>query len=371
MVFNLSLRRVTFFALLLSLASCAQAPQNQATQPPADSPNSAPASSNLPTVVATHTVLCDLTKQIAAQSVNLKCLIAPRADPHVYQPTPDDRKAIETAQIVLYGGYNFEPELIKLIKATSNAVPKVPVDELAVPKPQQFEEDGKLETDPHVWHNAQNKVQMAKVISEELSKLQPAQAQQYAANAQKVTTELTQVDGWIKTQVATIPIASRKLVTTHDAMGYYSKAYGIPVEGALGGISTEEAPTATRVKKLVSTIQADQVPTIFTELSINPKLIEAVAKEANVKVSNQELYADGLGEPGSDGDTYQKMLISNTQAIVQGLGGQFTPFQAQSFLNLTRLYRTAIKTVAPVESSDAPYSYRSYRHSQRFLEKAA
>ncbi|MGA7937455.1 MAG: zinc ABC transporter substrate-binding protein, partial [Kovacikia sp.] len=136
--------------------------------------------------------------------------------------------------------------------------------------------------------------------------------------------ELTQLHSWIKSEIGTIPPAQRKLVTTHEAFGYYSKAYSIPIEGALQGISTEEKTTPTRVKVLVKTIEAAKVPTIFAETAINPKLIESVAKEANVKVSDQALSGDGLG---AEGTTYQQMLIGNTKAIVEGLGGNYTPFQ--------------------------------------------
>lgn len=284
-------------------------------------------SGSVPLVVATNSVVCDLTRQIAATTVNLKCLIEPGADPHVYQPKPEDRKAIEQAKLILYGGYDFEPGLIKLIKATSNPAPKVAVHELAVPNPQKFEEDGKTVIDPHVWHNAQNGVAIAKVIGENLSKLEPNNASLYSNNTQKITSEISQIDTWIKSQIATIPAKSRKLVTTHDALGYYASSYGIPSEEALGGISTEEAPTATRVKDLVKNIKTTSVPTIFAETTINPKLITAVARDANVKVSNRELFADGVGEKGSEGDTYQKMLIANTRTIVEGLGGKYTPFQ--------------------------------------------
>ena len=128
-------------------------------------------------------------------------------------------------------------------------------------------------------------------------------------------------------QIATIPLKQRKLVTTHDAFGYYSKAYGIPIEGALGGISTEEAPTPARVGALAIYIKKQGVPTIFAETTINPKLIEAVAKEAKVKVSDRELFADGLGENGTEGETYQGMLIANTRTIVEGLGGKYTNFK--------------------------------------------
>jgi manganese/iron transport system substrate-binding protein len=279
-----------------------------------------------PKVLATTTVICDLTKQIAAHTVDLTCPIKPSSDPHIYEPTPSDRKSIEEAKLILYGGYNLEPSLIKLIRSTSNA-DKIAVNEAAVPHPQTFQEDGKIEPDPHVWQNAQNGVRIVEIIQRSLAKVAPANAALYAKNAKAIVSEISQVDGWIKSQIATIPLSSRKLVTTHDALGYYSKAYGIPVEGALGGINTEEKPTATRIKTLVKLIQDAKVPTIFAERTINPKLIEAVAKDAKVKVSDRELFADGLGEAGSEGETYQKMLISNTRAIVQGLGGIYAPFK--------------------------------------------
>lgn len=332
---------LTALSLLLGLSGCGTTSQTQSTSSsPATPAVSAPATTgDRPLVIATSTDVCDITKQIAADTVDLKCLIAPGQDPHEYVPKPEDSKAIEQAKLILYGGYNFEPQLIKLIEATSNPAPKIAVHEVAVPNPQQFEDDGKTVTDPHVFHNAKNGAQIAEVISKNLSQLEPNNASVYAENTRKLTDELTQIDAWIKSEIATIPAAQRKLVTTHDAFGYYSKAYGIELAGALQGISTEEKPTPTRVTELVKGIKAAGVPTIFAENTINPKLIEAVAKEADVKVSDRELFGDGLGEAGSGAETYQKMLITNTQTIVQGLGGTYTPFQPKtsSLLNLTHL----------------------------------
>ena len=283
---------------------------------------------NLPLVVATNSVTCGLTQEIAANTIDLKCLIEPGADPHLYQPKPEDSKAIEQAQLILYGGYNFESGLIKLIKATSNPAPKVAVHEIGVPKPQQLEEDGQTVTDPHVWHNAQNGIRIANAIADSLSKAFPNNTAKYTSNTKQLTGELKQIDTWIKSQIQTIPPGQRKLVTTHDAMGYYANAYGIPIEGALQGISTEERPTAARVAELVKDIRKSGVPTIFAEKTVNPQLIEAVAREANVKVADRELYADGLGEPGTDGDTYPKMLVANTRTIVEGLGGSYAAFES-------------------------------------------
>lgn len=333
------IKSIAAVAFTLGLIGCSSVSQtSQPTPTPALKDASVSQTGTSPTpsvggkgslVVATNTVTCGLTQEIAGDTIDLKCLIAPGSDPHVYQPKPEDSKAIEQAKLILYGGYNFEPGLIKLIKATSNSAPKVAVDEIAVPKPQQFEEDGKTVTDPHVWHNAQNGIAIAQTISKELVKLAPNNAATYTSNTQKLTSEISQVDTWIKSQIVTIPPKQRKLVTTHDAFGYYSKAYGIPIEGALQGISTEEAPTAKRVGELTKDIKKSAVPTIFAETTINPKLIQAVAKEANVKVSDRELFGDGLGEKGSEGDTYPKMLIANTRTIVEGLGGKYTEFQGK------------------------------------------
>ena len=294
-----------------------------------------------PRVVATSSVICDLVKTIAKsgatpdgfpvlknahqeKTIDLKCLIKAGTDPHVYQPTPEDRKAIEEAQLILYSGYDFEKTLIKLIHASTKGGQKVAVAEIAVPKPQTFEEDGQAVTDPHVWHNAKNGIAMVKIIEEKLSQLEPNRKVAYQQTANKLNQRIDKIDSWIKTSIATIPVRQKRLVTTHDALGYYSKAYNIPIIGALQGVSTEEKPTPKRIRELVDIIRAAKVPTIFVEVSNNRVIMQTVAKEAKVKISPNEIYADGLGERGSSGDTYPKMLIANTKNIVQGLGGKLT-----------------------------------------------
>ncbi|PZU98457.1 MAG: metal ABC transporter substrate-binding protein [Pseudanabaena sp.] len=343
----------TLAAIATSLGACSvTSDTNSPVSSTAQTPTSSPVAKteNLPLVVATNSVACGLAEQIAGNTINLKCLIAAGTDPHIYQPNPDDRKAIDSAQLILYGGYDFEPSLIKLIQASSNPAPKIAINEVAVPNPimtadghshshegdhdhDKDEKKSEGETkaaDPHVWNDAENGIKITQSISKSLSELRPDQAAMYSTNTAKLVDELTQIDAWIKTQIATIPEGSRKLITTHDALGYYAQAYGITIEGALNGLSTDEQPTPTRVKELVDVIKSSQVPTIFAEVSINPKLINTVAKEANVKVSERELYADGLGAQGSEAATYAGMLIANTRTIVEGLGGKFTPFQPKN-----------------------------------------
>ncbi|MCM0593300.1 MAG: zinc ABC transporter substrate-binding protein [Gloeotrichia echinulata IR180] len=281
---------------------------------------------NLPQVVATTSVLCDLTKQVAGKTINLTCLIPPGKDPHLYEPTPLDSQAIERANLILYNGYNFEPGLIEIIKSTKSSAPKIAVGQLAVPKPQQFQQNGKRVIDPHLWHDAKNAIRMVDVINSNLGKLAPSNAKAYNGKAKKIKNELTKLDSWVKARIATIPSNQSKLVTSHDGLGYYANAYGISLAGSLQGISTEQKPTDRRIKNLVIDIEQTKVPTIFAENIVNPKLIQSVAKQANVKVSQRELYVDGIGEPGSEGGTYQKMMVSNTRTIVEGLGGTYLIF---------------------------------------------
>ncbi len=340
---NLKLKTLASLAIGMSLAGCAiasqrpEATETVVTEPPASG-------QNLPEVVATTSVICDLTRQLAAETINLNCLVAPGEDPHLYQPLPEDRKAIDRANLILYGGYNFEPSLIRLIKATKNQAPKIAVHEVAVPNPiigqphshgdhdhdhetTEKHSAGETAPDPHVWHNAENGIRMVEVIADALKNLSPSDTSLYEINAAKIKNELTQIHRWIGESIATIPPGQRQLVTTHDALGYYVQAYGLKFKGALSGLSTEEAATASRIGSLVQEIKSSGVPTIFAESSVNPRLVEQVAREANVQVSPRRLYADGLGKPGTEADTYQKMLKHNTGAIVQGLGGQEQAFQ--------------------------------------------
>ncbi len=288
-------------------------------------------------VVATTSVLCNLTAEIAVDTVDLTCLLPAGADPHAYQAKPETAKTIANAQLILYNGYNFEPSVIKLVQNVSTSATKIAIAETAIPQPLM----GELEPhghkansnsqvpDPHVWHHALNGVKMAEAIKINLAKLSPENADLYATNTKKITTELQQVDSWIKGAIATIPVEKRKLITTHDALSYYANAYNIPIEGALSGITTEEQPTPTRIAELVGIIRTSKVPTIFAEVTVNPRLITTVAKEANVKIADRAIFSDGLGEKGTEGETYLGMLKANTRTIVEGLGGKYTPFQSK------------------------------------------
>lgn len=277
-----------------------------------------------PKVVSTSTIIADLTEQIGGDEIDHQGILQPGADPHVYEPVPQDSIALEKADLILYNGYNLEPGLIKLMKAASTSGKKVAVGEVI--KPLDFQYKGQTQPDPHVWGTAKNAILMVNKIRDELIALSPEDAVIFNKNATQLTEELTQLDRWIQQQIATIPPQNRKLVTTHDAFQYYAHAYGLEVIGTLIGISTEEQPSAKTVKTLANSIQTTGVPAIFAETTINPKLITTVAEESGVKLAPEQLYSDSIGSPGSEGDSYVKMLVKNTKTIVEALGGKYTPF---------------------------------------------
>jgi manganese/iron transport system substrate-binding protein len=268
-------------------------------------------------VVSTSTIIANLTETVGGEAIQQVGILKPGDDPHVYEPVPKDIEVLEKADLIIYNGYHLEPALIRLIEAAGIRGDKLAVGE-TVP-PLQTQKEGNKVPDPHVWGNAENGIIMVNTIRDKLSELSPENAAKFQENAALLTTELAELHNWIKTQIATIPENQRYLITTHDAFAYYSNAYDIPVAGTLIGISTEEQPSAQTLKNLVSEIQRLGVKAIFAETTINPSLIETVAKEAKVELAPNKLYSDSLGVPGSDADTYIKMLKTNTLNIVKAL----------------------------------------------------
>ncbi|MEB3289157.1 MAG: zinc ABC transporter substrate-binding protein [Leptolyngbya sp.] len=279
--------------------------------------------SGKPAVVATSTIIADWAEEIGGDQIALTSILQPGSDPHVYEPVPADSVAFEQADLILYNGYNLEPGLIRLLNAAGANAQHLAVGEV-VP-PLQLDKEGQSVPDPHVWGDVSNGVPMVEAIRDALIDLAPDQAETFTANAAAYIEELNQLHDWIEAQTATIPPNQRQLVTTHDAFQYYAHAYGLTVAGTLIGISTEEQPSAQTVQQLVTVIRDLGVPAIFAETTLNPQLITTVAQEAGVTLANQHLYADSIGEPGSEGDSYLHMMAANTRAIVENLGGTVTP----------------------------------------------
>jgi manganese/iron transport system substrate-binding protein len=300
----------TFCVLSFSLLSCSGSTTSK--------------SSNKPLVVATSTIIADLTQEVGGDEIELKGILKPGTDPHVYEPVPADSRFLEEAKLILYNGYNLEPGIIKMMNSIGGKATKVAVGEVV--KPLELDKGkGEVVPDPHVWGDVENAIAMTNSIRDELAKLSPEDKEKFTQNATKLTSELKKLDTWVTQQIQTIPTEKRKLVTTHDAFQYYGNAYNIPISGTLIGISTEEQPSAQTVQKLVDSIKKIGVSAIFAETTINPALITTVAQEARIKLAPRQLFSDSIGAKGSEGDTYIKMIQANTQTIVEALGGKYTP----------------------------------------------
>ena len=315
------LLKPTIFGLILGLFGCG----NRNISTIYNQRNSTIINSNLPIVVVTNSVICDLTKQVAGNTINLICLIPPGMNPLTYKPIPEDSRVIESADLVLYHGYNFEPSLMKIIKSTTNtnSYPKIAVGQSAIKNPIKI----KQIIEPHIWHNPNNTIKMIKIINNNLIKLAPNNKNIYSKNTKKVIQEMNQIDNWIKKRLDTIPAKNRKLITANAAMIYYVKAYNIPYSVNLANIKNMQKLTYTEVENFAMDIQKANVPTIFADTTTNSNLLESLAREANVKVFQRPLYINGLGAAGTDGDTYQKMMAANTRIIVEGLGGTYLKFE--------------------------------------------
>jgi ABC-type Zn uptake system ZnuABC Zn-binding protein ZnuA len=266
-------------------------------------------------VVATTTQLADLARNVAGGRADVVRLLAPNTDPHEYEVRPDDVKALANASLVLRSGGDIDAWLAGAIKSSGTDAPVVTlIDHVRSRRAGS-------ELDPHWWQDPRNAERAVAAIRDALSRADPGGAARYRAAAQRYSARLERLDASVAACWRRVPRAERKLVTTHDALGYYARRYGIQVIGTvIPSLSTQGQPSAGDTAKLVATIRRTGVKAIFAESSVNPKVEAAIARDTGAKVG-RALWADTLGPAGSDGATYVQSIVSNTRALVDGLTG--------------------------------------------------
>ena len=263
------------------------------------------------TVVATTTQVADLARNVAGTHARVVQLLAPNADPHEYELRPHDMRAVADADLVLRSGGDVDEWLDEAIDGSGTTAPVVTLSD----------EIGLHGDDPHWWQDPRNAVTATAAIGRALDRVDPAHKTAYDRNASHYRTELQRLDRDVARCIDKVPPAQRKLVTTHDALGYYARRYGIEVIGTvIPSLSTEGQPSAGDTAKLIATIRATGVKAIFAESSVNPKVEAAIAQETGAKVG-PPLWADTLGPEGSDGATYVQSIESNTKALAGGFTG--------------------------------------------------
>ncbi len=279
--------------------------------------HSAEASAEHLKAVATISIIGDVIKQVAGDAVDLTVLVGPDGDAHEYEPVPADSVHLAQADIIFENGLHLEHWLDKLYSASGSKAERVTVSEGVRPI---MLPDNPRETDPHAWQDVENVVLYTQHVRDALTAVDPADQAQFSANAQKYIEQLKALDLWVKGQVASIPVDRRKLVTNHDALGYFARAYGFQIIGAVIPSATTEAadPSAQETARLLDIIKANGVHAVFAENMANPKLAKALAQEAGVRMG-PGLYTDALGPAGSAGDSYIKMIRFNVQVFTDYL----------------------------------------------------
>lgn len=266
-------------------------------------------------VVASFSVLGDMVQQVGGEHVHVDTLVGPDGDPHTFEPSPKDSVLLSKADVVVVNGLGLEGWLDRLVKA-SGFKGQLVVASQGV-KTHTLDEDGKTVTDPHAWNSAANGALYAQNILAGLVNADPQDEAALNASGQKYMTELQQIDRWAKARFSAIPQAKRKVLTSHDAFGYFGRAYGVTFL-APQGLSSESEASAAQVGALITQIKADGVHTWFMENQLDPRLVKQIATATGAQPGG-ELYPEALSKPGGVADSYAKMLRHNVESLANSM----------------------------------------------------
>jgi ABC-type Zn uptake system ZnuABC Zn-binding protein ZnuA len=270
-------------------------------------------------VVTTTTQTTDFVRNIGGDKVKVYAVLTANVDPHDYEPTPADLQAIATADVLVKNGVGLEQWFERTIKSADPHGEIVDAS-VGVTIRQGNGTDEEANGDPHIWHNPQNAKIMVTNIAKALERADTADTPTFEANLAAYAAKLDALDNDVRAQLATL--TNKKIVTNHDAFGYYIDHYGLQYVGSvIPSFDTQAELSPADVESLVNKIKAEGVKAVFSESSLPPKTAQAIATEAGVKVvaGDDALYGDTLGPDGSDGDTYLKMEEHNTREIVSNL----------------------------------------------------
>jgi manganese/iron transport system substrate-binding protein len=288
------------------------------------------------TVVATTTVLADLVRQVTGDRAEVFALVPRGADPHTFDPSPSDAQRVNQADLLVMNGLGLDEWLGAFIeRAGAGGTPLVELaeglpgvdyleggahgDEEEQHEEDEHEEEAEGDDDhaynPHLWLNVSYARLYVERLADELSTVDPAGAQAYAANAAAYGERLDDLDGWIRGQLEAIPASQRRVVSFHDAFPYFADAYGLEIVGLLVEVPGRE-PSAGEIAQLVEAIRATGVRLILAEAQFSDQLAQTLAAETDAEVVST-LYTDSLGEPPTD--TFEGAMRWNVEQILQGL----------------------------------------------------
>lgn len=283
-------------------------------------------------VVATFSILGDFVKEVGGDRVSVSTLVGPNGDAHVFQPSPADAKKIAAAKLVFVNGLGFEGWIDRLVKASGTKAEVVVATTGIAPREMAEEEDDHDHdhkkhadahdhdhggTDPHAWQSVDNAEVYVANIRDALIAADPDGKATYEANAAAYTAKLDALDAQVKAAIAAIPAERRRIITSHDAFGYFGAAYGMEFV-APQGVSTEAEASAKDVARIIRQIKAEKIPAVFMENISDPRLVKRIAAETDAKIGG-ELYSDALSDDKGPASTYIDMMQNNIRQFSAAL----------------------------------------------------
>ena len=273
-------------------------------------------------VVATNSIIADITKNIAGDKINLHSIVPVGQDPHEYEPLPEDVKKTSQADLIFYNGINLETGgNAWFTKLVENAKKKENKDYYAVSEGVDViylegqSEKGK--EDPHAWLNLENGIIYAKNIAKRLREKDPANKETYEKNLKAYVEKLSALDKEAKEKFNNIPEEKKMIVTSEGCFKYFSKAYNVP-SAYIWEINTEEEGTPDQIKSLVEKLRKTKVPSLFVESSVDDRPMKTVSKDTNIPIY-AKIFTDSVAEEGEEGDSYYSMMKYNLEKIAEGL----------------------------------------------------
>lgn len=276
-------------------------------------------------VVTSFTILADMARNVGGERVEVRPLVGPDGDAHVYQPTPVDAKAVSTAAVLVINGLGFEGWIPHLAQAAGFKGRTVVA--AAGIKPLTMADDDKggagganrprIVTDPHAFQSLANAAVYVDNIVRGLAEADPANAPYYLERAAAYKKQIAALDAYVRQEIASVPSAKRKIITSHDAFQYFAHEYGVTFLAA-EGISTEAEPSAKQIARLINQVRRENVHALFIENMSDPRLVEQIAHDAGGVVGG-ELYADALSKPDEPAPTYLKLFRYNVDTMVAAM----------------------------------------------------
>jgi zinc/manganese transport system substrate-binding protein len=262
-------------------------------------------------VVASFSVLADFARQVGGDKVDVTALVGPDSDVHVYTPSPHDARDVGAAKLVIINGLGLEGWMPRLLQASGSKAQVVIASQGITPLKRGND------ADPHAWQSVKNAMIYVRNIRAALVAADPVDAEAFKANAERYLAELDTLDRDVHAAVDKIPPQRRKVISTHNAFGYFAEAYGIQFIAPLG-VSTETEPSARDLAEIVGQIRQAQIPAVFLENFNDDRLVNRIAAETGVKVGGT-LYSDALSEENGQAPTYIDMVRHNIKTLASAL----------------------------------------------------